>query len=103
MRGRNAKHRLTAFGISANLLLLFSHGARLSPLGTAPTIWLTVPIPDDDDDDCGIIGEMRIDRGNRITRRKPAPVPLCPPQITYDLTRARTKATAVGSRRLIFF
>jgi hypothetical protein len=24
---------------------------------------------------------MRIGRGNRSTRRKPAPVPLCPPQI----------------------
>jgi hypothetical protein len=29
---------------------------------------------DDDDDDCGIIGGMRIGRGNRGTRRKPASV-----------------------------
>jgi hypothetical protein len=29
---------------------------------------------------------MRIDRGNRSTRRKPAPAPLCPPQIPHDLT-----------------
>jgi hypothetical protein len=26
-------------------------------------------------------------RGNRTTRRKPAPVPLCPPQIPHDLGR----------------
>jgi hypothetical protein len=43
---------------------------------------------------------MRIGRGNRITWRKPAPVPLCPPQIPHDLSRARTRAAAVGSRRL---
>jgi hypothetical protein len=28
---------------------------------------------------------MRIGRGNQSTRRKPTPVPLCPPQIPYDL------------------
>jgi hypothetical protein len=43
---------------------------------------------------------MRISRGNRSTRRKPAPVQLCPPQIPHDLTRARTRAAAVGSRQL---
>jgi hypothetical protein len=39
-----------------------------------------------DDDDYGAVGGMRIGRGNRSTRRKPAPVPLCPPQIPHDLT-----------------
>jgi hypothetical protein len=53
-----------------------------------------------DDDDCGAIGGMRIGRGNRSTRRKPAPVLLCPPQIPYDLTRARTRAAAVGRNDL---
>jgi hypothetical protein len=43
---------------------------------------------------------MKIDRGNRSTRRKPAPVPLCPPQIPHELIWARTRAAAVGSRRL---
>jgi hypothetical protein len=43
---------------------------------------------------------MRIGRGNRSTRRKPAPVPFCPPQITHDQTRARNRAAAVGSQRL---
>jgi hypothetical protein len=32
------------------------------------------------DDDCGEIGGMMIGRGNRSTRRKPAPAPLCSPQ-----------------------
>jgi hypothetical protein len=53
-----------------------------------------------DDGDCGAIGGMKIGRGNRSTRRKPAPVPLCPPQIPHDLNRARTRAAAVGSQRL---
>jgi hypothetical protein len=39
-----------------------------------------------DDDDYGAVGGMRIGRGNRSTRRKPAPVPLCPPQMPHDLT-----------------
>jgi hypothetical protein len=43
---------------------------------------------------------MKIGRGNRSTRRKPAPAPLCPPQIPYDLTWARTRAAEVGSRLL---
>jgi hypothetical protein len=43
---------------------------------------------------------MRNGRGNRSTRRKPAPVPLLPPQIPHDLTWARTRAAAVESRRL---
>jgi hypothetical protein len=40
---------------------------------------------------------MQIGRGNQSTRRKPAPVPVCPPQIPRDLTRARSRAAAVGS------
>jgi hypothetical protein len=40
-----------------------------------------------DEDDCGAIGGMK---GNRSTRRKPAPAPLCPPQIPHDQIRART-------------
>jgi hypothetical protein len=33
----------------------------------------------------GAVGGMRTGRGS--TRRKPAPVAHCPPQIPYDLTR----------------
>jgi hypothetical protein len=51
-------------------------------------------------DDCGAVGGMRIGRGNRDTRRKPAPVLLCPPQIPRDQTRAQTPAAAVESQRL---
>jgi hypothetical protein len=53
-----------------------------------------------DNDDYGAIGGMRIGKGNRSTRRKPALVPLCPPQIPHDLTGARTRAVAVAYRRL---
>jgi hypothetical protein len=51
------------------------------------------------DDECGTIGGTRIGKGNQSTRRKPARVPLCSPQIPHDLTRARTLAAAVGGRR----
>jgi hypothetical protein len=36
------------------------------------------------DGDCGEIGGIKIGRGNRRTRRKPAPAPLCPSQIPHD-------------------
>jgi hypothetical protein len=53
-----------------------------------------------DEGDCGAIGGMKIGRGNRSTRGKPTPAPLCSPQIPLDQTRARTRAAAVGSQRL---
>jgi hypothetical protein len=40
-----------------------------------------------------------IGKGNRSTRRKPAPVLLCPPQIPHA-ARKRTRVAAVGSQRL---
>jgi hypothetical protein len=43
---------------------------------------------------------MKIGRGNRSTRRKPTPVPLCSPQIPLDQTRDRIRAAAVGRQRL---
>jgi hypothetical protein len=73
---------------------------RLSPLGTAATIGLLYQARMIDYGDCGAIRGIKIGRGNRSTRRKPAPVPLCPPQIPHYLTVARTRAAAVGSRRL---
>jgi hypothetical protein len=48
--------------------------------------------------DCGAIGGMKIGRGNRSTRKKRAPVPLCPPQIPLDQTRNQTRAAAVGNQ-----
>jgi hypothetical protein len=55
------------------------------------------------DDEGGAVGGMKIGRGNRSTGRKPASVLLCPPQIPRDLAWARTRAAAVGSRRLTAF
>jgi hypothetical protein len=50
--------------------------------------------------DCGAVGGMKIGRGNRSTRRKPALAPLCPPQIPLDQPRDRTRAGEMGSQRL---
>jgi hypothetical protein len=50
------------------------------------------------DDECGAAGGMRIGRGNQSTRRKPDPMPLCPPQIPHDLTYSQTRVAALGSR-----
>jgi hypothetical protein len=53
-------------------------GVQLGPLGTSATNHRIVPAPGDYED--GEFGGMMIGRGNRSTRRKPAAVPLCPPQ-----------------------
>jgi hypothetical protein len=50
-----------------------------------------------DDDECEAVGGM-LGMGNQSTRRRPAPVPLCPPEIPHDLTWAITRAAAVGRR-----
>jgi hypothetical protein len=59
------------------LIGIVGGGVQLGPLGTAATNRPTVPALGDYDD--GKIGGIMIGRGNRSTRRKPAPVPLCPP------------------------
>jgi hypothetical protein len=71
-------------------------GVQLGPLDTAATNRPIVPAPGDYDDE--EIGGM-IGRGNRSTRRKPAPVLLSPRQ-TPHAVRTRTRAAAVGSQRL---
>jgi hypothetical protein len=58
-------------------------GVELGPLGTSATDWRIVPAPGDYDD--GEFGGMKIGRGNRSTRRKPAPAPLCIPKILLEL------------------
>jgi hypothetical protein len=68
----------------------------LGPLGTAASNRPLVPAPGDYDD--GEIGGM-IGRGNRSTRKKTAPVLLCPPQIPHA-ARLRTRTAAMGSQRL---
>jgi hypothetical protein len=54
----------------------------MGPLGTSATNWPIVSAPGDYEDGefCG----MMIGKGNRSTRRKIAPVSLCPPQIPHD-------------------
>jgi hypothetical protein len=76
--------------------LVWGGGVKLGPLGTAASNRPIVPALDDYDD--GEIGGM-IFRGNQSTRRKPAPVPLCPPQ-TPHAAWTQTLATAVRSQRL---
>jgi hypothetical protein len=63
-------------------------GVRLGPLGTAASNRPIVPAPGGYDG--GEIGGM-IGGGNRSTRRKPASMPLCPPQ-TPHAARTRTRA-----------
>jgi hypothetical protein len=43
---------------------------------------------------------MKLTGENRQLGEKPVPVPLCPPQTPHALTRDRTRASAVKSRRL---
>jgi hypothetical protein len=77
------------------LIGIVGGGDQFSKLYTAATNRPIVPAPGDYD---GVIGGM-IGTGNLSTRRKPAPVPLSPPQ-TPHATRTRTRAAAVGSQRL---
>jgi hypothetical protein len=52
-----------------------------------------------DEDDCGVIGGMKIGRGNRSTRRKPAPAPLCPTTKSHMTGPGlEPRAAAVGSQ-----
>jgi hypothetical protein len=61
-------------------------------------IWPIVPAPGDCED--GELRGMKIGMGNRRTRRKPAPVPLYPPEIPLDQTRSRSRPATVASQRL---
>jgi hypothetical protein len=44
--------------------------------------------------------EWRLAGETEALGKKPAPAPLCPPQIAIDQTRDRTRASAVGTQRL---
>jgi hypothetical protein len=46
--------------------------------------WPIETAPGDSDGDCGETDGMKIGRGNRSSRKKPAPAPLCPPQIPHE-------------------
>jgi hypothetical protein len=73
---------------------LYIGGGIRGPLGTAVTSRPLVPAPGDYDD--GEIGGM-IGRGKRSTRRKSAPLPLCPP---HNPHAARTRTWAADSQQL---
>jgi hypothetical protein len=60
----------------AIFFIIIVSGVRLSPLGTAATTGILYQPQMIDDGDCGEIGGVKIGRGNRSTRRKPAPAPL---------------------------
>jgi hypothetical protein len=77
-QGLNRSSPLTHYSI------FIISGVGLSPLGTAATSGLLYKPQMIDEDDCGAVGGMKIGRGNRSTRRKPAPAPLCPPQNPHD-------------------
>jgi hypothetical protein len=56
----------------------------LGPLGTSATEWPIIPAPGECDD--REFGGINFGWENRSTRRKPAPAPLCPPQIPLART-----------------
>jgi hypothetical protein len=74
------------FGLN-DIKFFFFYNLCGGTLGTAATTGLLYQPRMIGDGDCGEIGGMKIGRGNRSTRRKPAPAPLCPPQIPHDYTR----------------
>jgi hypothetical protein len=69
------------------LLLLLLLCGETESLGTAATTGLLYQPQMIGDGDCGEIGGIKIGRGSRSTRRKPAPAPLCPPQMPHDYWR----------------
>lgn len=73
---------------------------RLSPLGTPATSQPVVPAPHSEDDRWMWISRMRTGRGNRSIYRKPASVPLCSRQMSYDLTWDWSRAPTVRNRWL---
>jgi hypothetical protein len=72
---------------------------QFGPLGTAATNRPIVPAPSEYDD--GEFRGMMICKGNRSTRRKPAPVPLCSRQ-TPTCCPDENPAAAAGSQLLSY-
>jgi hypothetical protein len=76
----------TGLQSSVNFNWYSRRGVPLGPLGTAVTNRPFVPAAGNYDD--GEAGGLMIGRGNRSTRRQPAPVPLCPPQTPHGFPDA---------------
>jgi hypothetical protein len=91
MNREHAVSKVTSYGVY-HLGPLLLRPTGLTGLLYQPRMMMDV-------DEYRTIGGM-LGKGNRSTRRKPAPAPLCPPQIPHDLTRARTRSAVVGSQRL---
>jgi hypothetical protein len=85
-RAARGSQRLTAWAMARPrrkwLLLFFYYW--WGGIGTAATSGLLYKPQMIYEGDCGAIGGIKIGRGNRSTRRKPAPAPLFPPQIPHD-------------------
>jgi hypothetical protein len=80
------------------LIWIFGGGVHTVSTRHCGHYWPVVPAPCDCED--GEVGGMNgYGRGNRSTRRKPAPTPLCPPQVPFA-SPGRERAPAVGSQRL---
>jgi hypothetical protein len=76
------------------LISIVGFGVQTGSTWHVGHFWPIIPAPVDCED--GEFGGMKIGKGHRSTRRKPAPAPLCPPQIPLD----KTRAAAVGSQRI---
>jgi hypothetical protein len=100
---RNVVHKISSdvlCSLLTFLLIRIVRGveSRLGPLGTSASNWPIVPAPGDYEE--GEFDGMEIGRGNRSARRKPTRAALCPPQISLDKIRVRTRVAAVVSQRL---
>jgi hypothetical protein len=77
-------HNIEGRSVIFFLICIVGVESKLGPLGKSATYWPIVPAPGDCEN--GELGGMN-GRGNRSTRRKPAPTSLCPPQIPLDHNR----------------
>jgi hypothetical protein len=66
---------------------LWGGGGESTITGTIPAL----------DDECGSVGGI-IGKGNRSIRRKPAPVPICPTEMSYELNLVQTRAPRRGGK-----
>jgi hypothetical protein len=75
---------VTPFASVQETVVIFFFNLCNWTFGTAATTGLLNQPRMIGEGDCGEIGGIKIGRGNRSTGRKPAPAPLCPPQIPHD-------------------
>jgi hypothetical protein len=67
-----------------DVLYYYYHWGETESLGTAATTGLLYQPEMIGDGECREIGGMKIGKGNRSTRRNPAPAPLYPLEIPHD-------------------